>query len=359
MKKIYSLFILFFMMSISAVWANNSNKTDTISHNKIAYIINSTSGNSASLFKCNINPNDMTFSDDNGLNTCKALDSASIGSDTNGAASWLYAHSITISGNYLFVLTVTSSGSSWVQSCPINSDGTISKCVDVYNAKTYKARTILAVRLMQGSYLYVGNGNEEIRRLTIDDTTGMLTDNGDVYNGNDNGNYIQTMFYDAEAGIMLFSNGPSSTRSYFLKELILNSDGSVESSVTLKELTDTKYKEDGVVVGHILYNPSAIMIVGTEMYLSIINLFDSDIDSTSEESSEILVQNSESRFNYKNTGQSLVTGLNKVIGSNMHNYLYSNYSNGNVYVCDITDSPYSNSNCIPAGFGNSTNLIIN
>ena len=228
-------------INISTNNYNNQNQSITVDktlpsrNTSYAYITTDTEY--MTLYKCTINSDNMTFKDKDGNSTCVLSDALVIGQNANGTAgSGLYAHQVSVIGDFLYVLSINSGGTSWIQSCRITNDGLIHKCFSVYQAKTYMATSITSVTLRNGSYLYVGNANKEIKKLTVDVNAGTLTDDGDIYNGNDNGNVINAMYYNPLAKTLLFDNGPDSNRNYYLQYCNLNSDGTASNCANIKKV---------------------------------------------------------------------------------------------------------------------------
>ncbi len=298
MKQLYSSalsFVALCMINICAyatssiganIGAPNVYTTKTISGttHKIAYVFNSTTDDKSSLFKCTINDNDMTFTDSSGKSTCVAVDTdKSSGKPPIGntsGSSWLYAHSATVSGNYLFVLSLNANGTSWIQSCPIITSGddigSLNTCTTVANIHDYVGNTILAVTLNNKSYLYVGDGHERISVTTINDgILGTQTIDGttNITNIGENGHYIKQMVYytDGTNNTLYYIHGPDSHKNYYVAKCTLDSatGGSNNTCTNIHTYSALYNKEAGDNGSYTTVTTYGITIVSNDLYVSI------------------------------------------------------------------------------------------
>jgi hypothetical protein len=318
-------------------------------NNSFVYIANSTTDKATSLYKCDVFSGTMQFS------ACASIDSSAAGTDTSGNASWLYAHGVAVSGNHLFVLSLTSGGTSWVQSCPISSDGSIGKCATVYHAKTYKADSIAVVKTNTASYLYVGNGNKDIEKLLINDGVGTLSDQGKVYSGNSNGTDILTMTYSASISTLYFSEW---LHTGYIRKCDVSSDANLSDCTVVQKYDFDIDSFTGIAQ---LYKPTGIAVLPEGgFYTSVVKVRDDTSNNNVDEKWSVIyyISNNGNSVTYKDKGASIANDL-MYVQSNSDKYLYTAYSNVGVQVCDITASPYSNQNCINTGFtGKATRLAL-
>ncbi len=354
----------------AAIGSNNVYSSAT---SKVAYVFNNETSRANSLYKCTINgdssniANYMTFKNSSGNSTCTAVDSAAAGQDTSSNPSWLYAHGATVSGNYLYVLSITSGGSSWIQSCKIDpSTGNILDTCKYtgYAAKTYMANSILAVTLSSGSYLYVGNGNRQIASLPINSPDGTLNvtnknDNIITPNKTYNGQYIHQMSYSAESNTLYYLYGPDSDANYYLAYCTLDSStgkGATCNDTYFTFNSFTTYSWGLWVKNNHPIITNGLAMFSNKLYVSANNKAQS---STGEGVIGTLALASEKATEsdvYSNSSTSMPTNMITTLDVNGDTYLYIGYTNTDMRVCNLTQSPKSNKNCVATGSGISGGL---
>ena len=231
MKKTKQLMKVLFTFS-AVIYSCNVFAVSATSKNYI-YLTKNTTTDTPSLYRCTINLTNAY------LESCTSLDTATTGQDTSGNASYLYAHSVTVVGNVLYVNSVNKSNISWLQACPLDSSGNIGTCTSAFNLSGDNdlkksghstvpiATSIMGATINKVNYLYVGDAYSRIYMLNVDSTTNKLTYNvssGMVFDGNDvQGNVVLDMVFNSNTLELFFVRGTDSSDKSYLQSVTLNS----------------------------------------------------------------------------------------------------------------------------------------
>ena len=268
LRTILSLIALIYMGNVFATTFNNEYTTATMSKyiyltkNSGYSISNSNSYpaiiSSNSLAKCNMDPN-------RGVPTgCMYLDApeSAIGHYDTGAASYLYAHAITIIGGYAYIVSQDTSKAiekdtrdvTWIQYCKVSStDGSLSDCTNISagnNNVTPGIITSIASATIGGSnYVYIGGDHSLIYVDEVNSDGSLKATVGHIYFG-DSGftsNLIRDIDVDVSNMVLYFTRGPASNSAYYIEYLPLASATTTAGNATDYARPDTQPYPYGIL----------------------------------------------------------------------------------------------------------------
>ncbi len=189
---------------------------------------------SNSLERCIIDPDYSMPAD------CMYLDApeSQIGHYDTGAASYFYAHAVTVIGGYMYIISQDTSMTTnpskrdvtWLQYCKISAtDGGLSSCkyrkVTAGDDITPEIITSIASATIGGSnYVYIGGSFSQIFVYPVNSDGSLDTSagiKGRIYNGDgdspsgNTGDFIRDIYIDASNMTLYLTRGPNHSNSAY------------------------------------------------------------------------------------------------------------------------------------------------